>query len=85
MSKENKEILGLLLSTIENRDGVRKVQQLQVTIKKQTFAALEREAICQIISLEHPGRRFRFFVLCPQFIIPYFFRVRESRMTNSQP
>jgi hypothetical protein len=82
---KNKEILGLLLSTIENRDGVRRVQQIQVAIKKQTFAALDREAICQIVSLERPGRRFLFLLLCPQLIVPYLFRIRESPKATQSP
>lgn len=79
MSK-NKEVLGLLLKSITNRDGEESVRTIQATVKQRVFASMDRELICQIIALQAWHRRALFFVLCPGYIIPYLFRIRESQV-----
>jgi|GEM_PF-2155991 len=80
----NKEVLGLLLKSIKNRDGEERVRQIQESVKKSVYSAMDREVICQVLSFERPGRRFMFFVLCPQYIFPYLFRMKEKKQVVSK-
>jgi hypothetical protein len=77
---KTKEVLGLLLKSIENRDGEDKVRIIQASVKKRVFASMDREVICQIVALQTWHRRILFLMLCPGYIIPYLFRIRENQV-----
>lgn len=82
MSKNN-AVLSSLYKSIEDRDGSEKLEQLQLTVKRNVFEGMSRETICQILALERPKQRFLFLALHPRYIVPYLIRIRGNQVVNS--
>jgi hypothetical protein len=69
-------ILDRMLRSIERRDG-RSPQSVADVCGDKAEEGKYREAICQILTCETLGRRFRLFVLYPELLPPYLLRIRQ--------
>jgi hypothetical protein len=65
------------LQAIEGRDG-RSQQLIADSNGDAAQEGMYREAICQILANERFSRRFRFLLLYPEIIVPYFVRIKNS-------
>ena len=75
-SRKYELILDRMLRTIERRDG-RSPQSLADAYGEKADEGKYREAICQILTGETLGRRFRLIVLYPELLFPYLLRIRH--------
>jgi hypothetical protein len=73
---KEKEILEKIFQTIVKRDGKGKYEEIKRAVTPKIFRATHRETIFQVMAKEPLWNRIRFFLLYPEFIFPYFARIR---------
>lgn len=76
--KKYSDILDRLLRSIEKRDG-RNPQVVADKYRPTVNEGTCREGICQILADEKWGVRCLMLVRFPYLIIPYLFRVRQTK------
>lgn len=76
---KDQEVLATLFKSIEKRDGKGSIELIQKNVKKKVFDSMNRETICQILSLEKSTSRLKFLMLYPEYIFPYLFRSKNKQ------
>jgi Mg/Co/Ni transporter MgtE len=78
-TEKDQEVLGTLLKSLEKREGKEIIEQSQAKIKKVVIGSMYREAICQMIALEKPVSRRKFFMLYPEYVAHYMLRNKDKK------